>query len=162
MLSGCVELLVGKGDMRELTRFMIFIGSAGLFASGFVYWMANSAHREAERLRRHGEYGDVEVIRKESSSEADASTMNYYVHVKPVNRADRPEPIPCDVHYSTYQQLYVGQKLKAWVLGGEALLDLGPSNAASVSRGMLVYCVGFAALAIAGLALRVFYRTRGD
>jgi hypothetical protein len=145
--------------MRQLTRLMIFVGSCGLFASGFVFWMANSAHRDAERLRRHGEYCDVEVIRKEKSSDADASSMSYYVHVKPVNRADRPEPIQCEVHYSTYEQLYVGQKLKAWVLGGEALLDLGPSNTATVARGMLVNCVGFAVLTIAGVVLKVYYRT---
>src|SRR6266404_1314918 len=146
--------------MRQLTKPMIFVGLVGLFSSGFVFWMANSAHREAERLRRHGEYCDVEVIRKERSSDADGSSMSYYVHVKPVNRADRPEPIQCEVHYSTYEQLYVGQKLKAWVLGGEALLDFGPSNVASVARGMLMNCVGFAALTIAGLALKVFCRTR--
>jgi hypothetical protein len=146
--------------MRQLTRLMIFVGSAGLFASGFVFWMANSAHQEGERLRRHGEYCEVEVVRKERSSEADGGSMNYYVHVKPVNRADTAEPIQCDVHYRTYEKLRVGQKLKAWVLGGEALLDLGPSNTASVARGMLVNCVGFAALTIAGVALKVFYRTR--
>jgi hypothetical protein len=145
--------------MRELTKLMIFVGSAGLFASGFVFWMANSSHREAERLRRHGEYCDVEIIRRERSSDAEGSP-SYYVQVKPVNRADRPEPIQCEVHYSTYEQLYVGQKLKAWVLGGEAHLDLGTSNAASVARGMLVSCVGFAALTIAGLAFKVFCRTR--
>ncbi len=146
--------------MRELTKFMIFVGLVGVFSSSFVHWMANSAHQEGERLRRHGEYCEVEVVRKERSSEADGGSMNYYVHVKPVNRAKTAEPIRCDVHYRTYEGLSIGQKLKAWVLGGEALLDLGHSNTASVARVTLVYCVGFGALTIAGLALKVFYRTR--
>src|SRR6266404_7346574 len=113
--------------MRQLTKLMIFVGLVGLFSSGFVFWMANSAHREAERLRRHGGYCQVEVVRKERSSDADGSSMSYYVHVKPVNRADTAEPIQCDVQYSTYDQLYVGQKLKAWVLGDKASLDFGPN-----------------------------------
>jgi hypothetical protein len=146
--------------MRELTKFMVFVGLVGVFSSSFVYWMQNSAYQEGERLRRDGEYCEVVVVRKERSSEADGSSMNYYVHVKPVNRADTAEPIQCDVHYRTYERLSIGQKLKAWVLGGEALLDFGQSNMASAARGTLVCGVGFAALTIAGLALKVFYRTR--
>jgi hypothetical protein len=149
------------GDMRELTKFLIFVGAAGAFASGFAFWIANSAHLEGERLRRHGEYGEVEVIRKERSSDADGSSYSYYVHVNPLNRAKGSPPIPCEVHYRTYQQLQVGEKLKAWVLGNDAALDLGPSNTAFVARGMLVTCTGFAALLITGLTLKVVYRTKG-
>jgi len=65
------------------------------------------------------------------------------------------------VQSSTYDQLYVGQKLKAWVLGDKASLDFGPKNAASVARAMLVTCTGFAALLITGLTLKVIYRTKG-
>jgi len=146
--------------MRELTKLAIWLGAAGVFASGFVFWMANSSHQEAERLRQHGEYCDVEIIRKEKSSDADGSSYSYYVHVNPLNRANGSQPIPCEVLYSTYEQLQVGQKLKAWVLGNNAALDLGPNNVTSVARTMLVTCTGFAALLITGLTLKVVYRTR--
>jgi len=147
--------------MKQLTSLAIWLGLVGVFSSCFVFWMANSSHQEGERLRRHGEYCQVEVVRKERSSDADGSSMSYYVHVKPVNRADTAEPIQCDVQYSTYDQLYVGQKLKAWVLGDKASLDFGPKNAASVARTMRVTCTGFAALLITGLTLKVIYRTKG-
>ena len=147
--------------MRELTKFAIFFGAAGVFASGFVFWMANSSYLEGERLRRHGEYGDVEVIRKERSSDADGSSYSYYVHVNPLNRAKGSPPIPCEVHYSNYQQLQVGQKLKAWVLGNDAALDLGPTNTGSIAWTALVTCIGFAALLITGLTLKAVYRTKG-
>jgi hypothetical protein len=146
--------------MRQLTNLAIMLGAVGLFSSGFVFWMANSAHQEGERLRRHGEYCEVEVVRKERSPDADGGSMNYYVHVKPVNRTDTAEPIQCEVHYRTYEQLNVGQKLKAWVLGNEAALDIGPNNTASVARTMVVTCIGFAVLLITGLTLKVVYRTR--
>lgn len=146
--------------MRELTNLAIWLGAAGVFSSGFVFWMADSSHQEGERLRRLGEYCEVEVVRKERSSDADGSSMSYYVHVKPVNRANKAEPIQCDVHYSTYEQLRMGQQLKAWVLGDKASLDLGPNNVASVARTMVVTCTGFAALLITGLTLKVVYRTR--
>jgi hypothetical protein len=148
--------------MRELTKFAIFFGAAGVFAFGFVFWMANSAYLEGERLRRHGEYGEVEVLRKERSSDADGSSYSYFVYVNPLKRAKGSPPIPCEVHYSTYQQLQDGQKLKAWVLGDDAALDLGPTNnTGPVAWTALVICTGFAALLITGLALKVFYPTKG-
>ena len=146
--------------MRRLTNLVILIGAAGVFFSGFVFWMADSSHQEAERLRRQGEYCDVEVIRKETSSGGYGSSPSYFVHVNPVNRTDRSQPIQCEVLYITYDRLRVGQKLKAWVLGGNAALDVGPKNAASVARTMLMTRTGFAVLTITGLALKVFCRTR--
>jgi hypothetical protein len=147
--------------MKQLTSLAIWLGLAGVFSSCFVFWMANSSHQEGKRLRRHGEYCQVEVVRKERSSEADGGSISYFVHAKPVNRAGTAEPIQCDVQYSDYNELYVGQKLKAWVLGDKASLEFGTKNAASVARTMLLTCTGSAAMLITGLTLKVVYRTKG-
>lgn len=146
--------------MRQLTNIVILIGMAGIFFSGFVFWMAHSSHQEADRLRRHGEYCDVEVVGKRTSSGGDGSSTSHYVDVRPVSRDGNSPPIQCGVVSSAYDQLYVGQRLKAWVLGADALLDDGPKNAASVARTMLITLAGFALVTTIGLILKVTCRTR--
>jgi len=146
--------------MRQLTTIMVLVGAAGAFFSGFVFWMANSSHQKAEHLRRDGEYCDVEVVRKWASSDGDGASMSYYVDLRPVNRASNSQPIQHEVVHSTYERLYAGRKLNAWVLGSDALLDYGPTNAASVARTMLVICTGFALLMITGFTLKVIHRSR--
>jgi hypothetical protein len=148
----------GKDDMKRLVNLVILVSLAGVFFSGFVFWMASFSHQEAERLRQHGEYCDVVVVGKEKSS-GGKSTF-YYVHVRPVNREATAPPLRCSVVYPAYENLHVGQRLQAWVLGTNALLDDGPKNAASVARTMLRICAGFALLLITGLVLKVVCRTR--
>jgi hypothetical protein len=46
----------GDGDMKRILNVVILVGLVGAFFSGFVYWMANSSHQDAERRRRQGEY----------------------------------------------------------------------------------------------------------
>ena len=41
--------------MKRLLNLVILGSLTGVFFSGFVYWMANHAHQEAERLRQQGE-----------------------------------------------------------------------------------------------------------
>jgi len=146
--------------VRQLTNIVILVGMAGVFFSSFVFCMANSSHQKADRLRRHGERCDVEVVGKKTSSGGDGSSTSYYVDVRPLSRETTSPPIQCGVVSSAYDQLYVGQRLKAWVLGTDALFDDGPKNAASVTRTMLMTCMGFALVTIIGLILRVARRTR--
>jgi hypothetical protein len=41
--------------MKRLLNLMILGCLTGMFFSGFVYWMANRAHQQAERSRQQGE-----------------------------------------------------------------------------------------------------------
>ncbi len=42
--------------MKRLLNLVILGSLVGVFFSGFVYWIANSSHRDAERRRHQGEY----------------------------------------------------------------------------------------------------------
>jgi hypothetical protein len=42
--------------MKRLVNLVILVSLVGVFFSGFVFWMANSSHQEAERLRQQGVY----------------------------------------------------------------------------------------------------------
>jgi hypothetical protein len=145
--------------MKPLFNLMILAGVAGAFFSGFVFWMANSSHQKAERLRQHGDYCDVQVADKKTSSPGDGSSNNYYVYVRRVSQDGDGPLIQCSVGSSTYESLLIGQQLKAWVFATNALLDDGPKNAGSVAQTMLLTCAGFAFLTMAGLVGRLVCRT---
>ena len=145
--------------MRRFSTLIILLGCVGALFSAFVFWMANSSHQQAERLRREGWHCDVEVLGKRTSSPGDGSSTFHYVDVKPLGRGDEARPISVSVVGSTYEQLHVGQRLKAWVLETDALLDYGPKNAASVAQTMRLTCMVFGLVMVTGLALRVLCRT---
>jgi hypothetical protein len=146
--------------MKRLSILVILVGAVGAFFSGFVFWMANSSHQDAERLRRNGRYCAVEVVRKHTSSPGDSSSTLHYLDIKPLDRGDEARTISVTVVGETYEQLHVGQRLKAWVLETEALLDYGRKNAASVAQTMLLTCLGFGLVMVTGLTFRMVCRTR--
>ncbi|MFA6101985.1 MAG: hypothetical protein WCV67_02335 [Victivallaceae bacterium] len=140
--------------MKTLLAIVIVISAIGAFFSGFVFWMANSSYQDAERLRLHGEYCDVVVARQTTSApsggKSGGSTF-YYIDIKLVNRTNNSQPIRCGVSQSTYDELRAGKKLKAWVLGSDALLDYGTMNAGSVARTMFMTCIGCVLLLVTSL-----------
>jgi hypothetical protein len=145
--------------MKRLGTLIILLGTIGAFISGFVFWMANSSHQEAERLRRQGRHCDVEVVGKRTSSPGDGSSTFHYIDVKPLDRGDEARAISVSVVGNVYEQLHVGQRLKAWVLETDALLDYGPKNAAFVAQTMRLTCMVFGLVMVTGLAIRVLCRT---
>ena len=132
--------MLGDSAMKTLSSAIILFSFLGAFLCGFVFWMANSSHQQAEHLRQNGRYSDVKITRRFSSSPGDGSSTVYYVEVLPVGAIPAPKPITCSVVYSTYEDLRAGQKLKAWVLGDDALLDYGTKNAGAVADSMLLAC----------------------
>lgn len=144
--------------MKSLTGIIILLSLGGAFGCGCVYWMANSSHRQAEQLRQHGRYSDVEIKRMYSSSPGDGSSTFYYIDVQPVGAFRDSKSIPCSVVSSTYDNLRVGQKLKAWILGNDALLDSGSKNAGAVADTMLLFCVFFAIMIVSGVAAKIVQR----
>ncbi len=147
--------------MKPLFNLMILGGITGGFFSGFVFWMANSSHQQAERLRQHGEYCDVQVFDKKTSSPGDGSSQNYSVYVRRLNQTGDQPLIQCEVASSACDRLRVGQRLKAWVVGPDALLDDGPRKSGAVAQTTLLTCAGFALLTMAGLVGRLVWRTSG-
>lgn len=141
--------------MKRLGSLLVFLGSACAFFAGLVYWMANSSHQEAERLRQRGKYCEVEVLEKHVSSPGDGTSTFYYVDIKPTVQAPERQRITCKVGHTTYEQLQAGQRLMAWVQGTDALLDYGPRNSAFVARTMRLVCVGSVLVFVAGVALKV-------
>jgi hypothetical protein len=141
--------------MKSLLSAIILFSFLGAFLCGFVFWMANSSHQQAEQMRQHGRYSDVEITRMFSSSPSDGSSTFYYVEVQPVGAISDPKLIRCSVVYSTYQDLRVGQKLKAWVLGNDALLDYGNKNAGSVADSILLACAFFGVMLVIGIAAKI-------
>ncbi|MCX6929025.1 MAG: hypothetical protein NT154_38300 [Verrucomicrobia bacterium] len=95
-----------------------------------------------------------------TSSPGDGSSTFHYIDVKPLDRVDETRRITCRVAPSTYEELHVGQKLKAWVLETDAVLDYGPKNAASVARTMLVTCMGFGLVIVTGITFKALGRTK--
>ncbi len=146
-------------DMKLLFNLVILGGIVGAFFSGFVFWIANSSHQQAERLRQHGEYCDVRVVDKKTSSPGDGSSENYYVYVRRMNQKDDQPLIQCAVVSSAFDRLRIGQQLKAWVLETNARLDDGPKNAGSVAQTMRLTCAGFALLTMVGLIGGLVCRT---
>jgi len=147
--------------MKRLFNLIVLVGVVGAFFSGFVFWMADSSHQHAEHLRQTGEYCDVQVVDKKTSSPGDRSSDNYYVYVRRVGPKIDAPLIQCAVLSSNYTTLHIGQQLKAWVLENDALLDDGPKNAGSVAQAMLITCAGFGLLTVAGLVGRLLCRTIG-
>jgi hypothetical protein len=144
--------------MKRLTNALILVAALGAFFSGFVFWMAHLSHQQAEHLRRHGRYCEVDVVGMHTSSPGDGSSTSHYVEIHPVGAAADSVRIVCGVVPSTYDDLHVGQRLNAWVLGTDALLDYGPKNAGSVAQTMLVTFVSCGAAVFVGIGIRLIHR----
>jgi hypothetical protein len=97
----------------------------------------------------------------EVSATHNGSSTYHYIDVKPLDQLDEARRITCRVAPSIYEELHVGQNLMAWVLETDALLDYGPQKkAASMARTMLVTCMGFGLVIVAGIALKALGRTK--
>ena len=140
--------------MRRFTNALLLVAAVGAFFSGFVFWMAHSSHQQANELRQHGRYCDVEVVGMHTSSPGDGSSTSHYVEIQPVGASTGSPRITCQVVASTYDSLSVGHRLKAWVLGTDALLDYGQGNAGSVARSMFALFVGCCVLVFVGIAMK--------
>ena len=122
--------------------------------------MANSSHQEANRLRRHGQDRDVEVVGKKiirrwgrkfqlllRGGQARQSREQLATHTVR-HSVERVRPAPR------------WAAAKGRVLGTDALLDDGPKNAGSEEPyTMLITCMGFALVTITGLTVKMVCRT---
>jgi hypothetical protein len=146
--------------MRTFTTILILLGVAGAFSCGLVSWMTYASYQHAEYLRQYGHYLDVEIVNKNVASATDDSENFYYINVQSVNHTLGSPIYQSRVDSITYQELFIGQKLKAWVFGTETLLDYGPQNDKFVARAMLVTCLGFILLTIAATSYKVIRLAR--
>jgi hypothetical protein len=141
--------------VKSLTHVIILASAAGAFLSGLILWMANSSYQQAEQLRQHGRYCDVQIIQLYSSCPDDDGTTFWYVDIQPVGASADPHRITCSVVASTYNELRSGQHLKAWILGPDALLDYSPKNARFVAGNILIILLGCGIVMLAAIAAKI-------
>ena len=137
-------------------QFVIFLTGAGIFFSGFVYWMASSSARRADFIKANGKYQEVRIIKKHTSKVGTGSNTSffYYIDIVPTKNKRQGKPIICSVG-GFYDEFKVGQKLKAWIYKGDACLDYGPNNANSVAFKMLITCIVFAVSFVVSIVIKI-------
>ena len=126
------------------------------FVSGFIFLMTFMSNQSAKKIIDQGQYITVKIVNKyidEQKRPNKAPYKTYHLVLLPEGMENIKENyLWAGVFEEEYTELNLNQKLKAWILEKDIVLDYGEQNAGSES---VKYFIIFIISSIILIAVRI-------